>query len=68
MRRRQQRVMPPPHDYAAEIDLLHCRLSALTLRWHGVAPAPPSVAEAIEELATTVEELHAINEDLTQSQ
>jgi PAS domain S-box-containing protein len=65
---RQQRVMPPSHNYASEIDRLHCRLSTLTLRWQGVAPAPPSVAEAIEELATTVEELHAMNDELTQSQ
>jgi hypothetical protein len=49
MRRRQQRVMPPPHNYTPEIDLLNCRLSTLTLRWQGVAPTPPSVAEAIEE-------------------
>jgi PAS domain S-box-containing protein len=68
MRRRQQRVMPPSHNYAPEIDLLHCRLSALALCWQGVAPAPPSVAEAIEQLTTTLEELHAMNDDLTQSQ
>jgi PAS domain S-box-containing protein len=68
MRRRQQRVMPEPHDYAPEIALLHYGLSSLSLRWQGMAPTPPSVAEAIEELAATVEELHAINEDLTQSQ
>jgi hypothetical protein len=68
MRRPQQPAMPPLQNYAPEIDLLHCRLSTLALRWQGVALAPPYVAEAMEELATGVEELHTMNEDLTQSQ
>jgi two-component sensor histidine kinase len=38
------------------------------LRWQGVAPTPPSLTEAVEELAATVEELHAMHEDLTTSQ
>ena len=59
---------PAPRDYTSEIDLLSHQLAALTRRWHGVAPTPPSLAEAVEELTTSMEELHAMNEDLTRSQ
>jgi PAS domain-containing protein len=68
MSRRPRTPRPAPHDYTPDIDRLHYRLAALTLRWQGVVPIPPSLAEAVEELATTVEELHAMNEDLTASQ
>jgi PAS domain S-box-containing protein len=68
MRRRPRPSQPPSHDYTAEMDLLHHRLAASMLRWQGEAPMPQSLAEAVEELTTTVEELHAINDDLTQSQ
>jgi PAS domain S-box-containing protein len=68
MSRRPRTPQPEPHDYTPDIDQLHHRLTALTQRWQGVAPTPPSLAEAVEELATTIEELHAINDDLTQSQ
>ena len=68
MSRRPRAPRPVPHDYTPDIDQLHHRLSALTLRWQGVAPTSPSLAEALEELSTTVEELHAMNEDLTVSQ
>jgi PAS domain S-box-containing protein len=59
---------PAPHDYTPEIDQLHHQLSALTARWQGEAPTPPALSEAVEELTTTVEELHAMNADLTASQ
>lgn len=68
MSRHPRAPRPAPHDYTPDIDRLHYRLAALTLRWQGVVPMPPSLAEAVEELATTVEELHAMNEDLTASQ
>jgi PAS domain S-box-containing protein len=68
MRSRSHTPLPPPHAYTPDIDRLHQQLTALTARWRGVAPLPPSLAEAVEALATTVEELHAINEDLTRSQ
>jgi PAS domain S-box-containing protein len=68
MRRRQQTVPPPAHDYTPDIDLLRDQLTTLTQRWHGVAPTPPSLSEAVEELTATVEELRAMNEELTQSQ
>ena len=68
MSRRQRTPLPPPHDYTPESNLLHSEISALTLRWRGVAPTPPSLSEAVEELTTAVEELHTMNEELTQSQ
>ena len=68
MRRRERTPPPSPHDYTPKIDLLHRQLATLTQRWHGVAPTPPSLAEAIEELTTTVEELRTMNEELSQSQ
>ena len=68
MRRGPRTSQPAPRDYTFEIDLLSHQLAALTRRWNGVAPTPPSLAEAVEELTTTMEELHAMNEDLTQSQ
>jgi PAS domain S-box-containing protein len=68
MSRRQRSPLPPPHDYAPDIHRLDQQLGALTLRWQGMAPTPPSLAEAVEELATTAEELHAMNADLIESQ
>jgi PAS domain S-box-containing protein len=67
MKRRQPAPLPP-HEYTSEIEFLRQQITALTQRWRGVAPAPPSLAEAVEELAVTFEELHAVNEDLTQAQ
>src|SRR5262245_19324384 len=64
MSRRPHAPRFTPQDYTPDID----QLAALILRWQGVAPTPPSLTEAVEELTTTVEELHAMNEDLTQSQ
>jgi PAS domain S-box-containing protein len=66
--RRPRIPQPVPRDYTSEINLLSHQLAALTGRWIGVAPPPPSLVEAVEELTTTMEELHAMNEDLTQSQ
>jgi len=48
MSRRQRPPRPAPHDYTPDIDLLHCRLAALALRWQGVAPTPPSLAEQLD--------------------
>src|SRR5262245_1775765 len=61
---------PPPalHNYTPDIDGLQLRLTAFMLHWQGVAPTPPSLTEAVEELRTTVEELQVMNEDLTASQ
>jgi PAS domain S-box-containing protein len=68
MSRRPRTPRPAPHDYGPEIERLHLHLAAFMLRWQGGAAVPPAVAEAVEELTTTVEELQAMNEDLTQSQ
>jgi PAS domain S-box-containing protein len=68
MRRRPCPSQPPLDDYTAEMDLLHHQLAASMLRWQGETPMPPSLAEAVEELTATVEELHAINDDLAQCQ
>src|SRR5262249_22988535 len=68
MSRRPRTPRPAPHDYTPDIDQLHHQLPTLMLRWQGLAPTPPFLAEAVEELSTTVEELHAMNEDLTASQ
>jgi hypothetical protein len=48
MSRRQRPPRPAPHDYTPDIDLLHYRLAVLTLRWQGVAPTPPSLAEQLD--------------------
>jgi hypothetical protein len=48
MSRRQRLPRPAPHDYTPDIDLLHYRLAILTLRWQGVAPTPPSLAEQLD--------------------
>jgi two-component sensor histidine kinase len=68
MSRRPRTPRPASHDYTPDIDQLHDQLAALIRRWQGVAPTPPSLAEAVEELSTTMEELHAMNADLTASQ
>jgi PAS domain S-box-containing protein len=68
MRRPPQTPLSPAHDYTPDVGPLRDRLTALTRRWGGVAPAPPSLSEAVEELTATVEELQAMKADLTQSQ
>jgi PAS domain-containing protein len=68
MRRHQQTPRSPAHDDTPDIDLLRDQLTALTRRWCGVAPTPPSLGEAVEELSATVEELETMNADLTHSQ
>jgi PAS domain S-box-containing protein len=68
MSRPQQTPFPPPRDYTPEIDLLRHQVGSLTQRWRGVAPTPPSLSEAVEELTTALEALHTMNEELTQSQ
>src|SRR5262245_21381824 len=68
MRRHPRPPLSPAHDYTPEINLLRDQLTTLTGRWCGVAPTPPSLSEALEELTATVEELLAMNADLTQSQ
>jgi two-component sensor histidine kinase/PAS domain-containing protein len=66
---RRPRTSPQAlHNYTPDIDGLQLRLTAFMLRWQGVAPMPQALVEAVEELTTTVEELQAMNEDLTQSQ
>ena len=59
MRRGPRTSQPAPRDYTFEIDLLSHQLAVLTRRWNGVAPTPPSLAEAVGELTTTMEELHS---------
>jgi PAS domain S-box-containing protein len=68
MSRRQQPPFPPPHNDTPDIQLLHQQLAAFTQRWQGVAPTPLSLSEVLEELTTAVEELHIMNEELTESQ
>ena len=69
MRRRPQpQLLPPAHDYAAEIERLRCQLAGLTQRWHGVASLPPSLDETVEELTSTIEELGAVNAELTKAE
>jgi PAS domain S-box-containing protein len=68
MRRPPPTPLSPAHDYTPDIDLLRDQLTTLTRRWCGVAPTPPFLSEAVEELTATVEELEAMNADLTQSQ
>src|SRR5262245_51027885 len=64
MSRHPQAPRSTPYDYTPDLD----QLAALLLRWQGGAPTPLSLTEAVEELSTTMEELHAMNEDLTSSQ
>jgi two-component sensor histidine kinase len=64
MSRRPHAPRSTPYDYTPDID----QLAALLLRWQGGAPTPPSLTEAVEELSTTIEELHVMNEDLTSNQ
>lgn len=68
MRRRSRPPPPAFHDYTPDIDGLQLRLTAFMLRWQGVTPMPQAVAEAVEELTTTLEELQAMNQDLALSQ
>jgi two-component sensor histidine kinase/PAS domain-containing protein len=68
MSRHPQPPRPAPRDYTLDIDRLDHQLAAFTLRRQEAGPTPPCLAEAVEELATTVEELHAINADLAASQ
>jgi hypothetical protein len=44
------------------------QLAALTRRWQGVAPMPPALSEAIEELPPTVEARRPMHAELTQRQ
>jgi PAS domain-containing protein len=41
---------------------------ALTQRWHGAAPLPPSLTEAVQQLFVAFEVLQALNEELIQAQ
>jgi two-component system, sensor histidine kinase PdtaS len=69
MRRHPQpQLLPPAHDYTPEIESLRCQLTGLTQQWHGVAPLPLSLAETVEELTSTIEELHAVNAELTKAE
>src|SRR5262245_45973976 len=68
MSRRPRTPQSVPHDYNSDLDQLHHHIADFTPPWQGVAPTPPSLDEAVEELSTTVEELHAMNADLTASQ
>jgi PAS domain-containing protein len=67
VRDRGQTSVSPAHDYAPDIDLLRDQLATLIRRWYGVAPRPPSLSKAVEELTAAVEELETMNADLTQS-
>jgi PAS domain-containing protein len=64
MSRRPHAPRSTRYDYTPDID----QLAALLLRWQGVASTLPSLTEAVEELSTTMEELHAMNDDLISSQ
>jgi PAS domain S-box-containing protein len=68
MRRHQNTSYPYPHDYTAEIEMLRQAVVALTYRQPGDAPSPSALDEAIEAVAVVFEELHAVNEALTQTQ
>jgi two-component sensor histidine kinase len=57
-----------PHDYTPDIEGFRIQLTGLTQRWHGVAPLPPSLAEAVEELTATVEALHTVNAERTEAE
>jgi PAS domain-containing protein len=67
MSRRQPPSLPPPHD-APDMPRLDQQLAALTRRWQGVAPMPPALSEAIEELPPTVEARRPMHAELTQRQ
>ena len=67
MNRRQRPPRPAPHNYTADINLLHQQIAALTLRWQGVAPPPLSMTEAVEGLTSIVGELQAMNAQLTEA-
>ena len=60
--------LTPPRNYTADIEMLRQQVATLAQRWQGGAPPPPSMAEAAEELFVTVEELHAVNEELTRTE
>src|SRR5262245_1710758 len=57
-----------PHDYTAEIELLRQEVNALIYRQPGDVPSPSALDETIEAVATAFEELHTVNEALTQTQ
>ena len=46
MRRHSPAPLTPSAHSCGAIQRLRQQLDALTLRWHGVAPPPPSLAEA----------------------
>jgi PAS domain S-box-containing protein len=60
-------LTPSGHDTDA-IERLRHQVMELTQRWCGVAPPPPSLAEALEELDVACEELQAVNDELIQAQ
>jgi PAS domain S-box-containing protein len=68
MMRHQRIPRIPPRDYTADIETLHQQVVAFTQHRHGHAPSPPSLAEATEELFAALEELQAVNAELTQTQ
>ena len=68
MRRHQNTSYPYPHDYTAEMEMLRQAVVALIYRQPGDAPSPSALDEAIEAVAVAFEELHAVNEALTQTQ
>jgi hypothetical protein len=68
MRRQPRAPLTPPCDYTDEIEALRQQVVALTQRWHGAAPLPPSLTEAVQQLFVAFEVLQALNEELTQAQ
>jgi PAS domain S-box-containing protein len=68
MRRHHKTPHPFRHDYTAEIEMLRQAVVALTDYQAGDAPPPPALDEAMEAVAVAFEELHTVNEALTQTQ
>jgi PAS domain S-box-containing protein len=55
-------------DYTAEIETLRQEVVALTHRAPGHASSPSGLDEAVEAVAVALQELHAVNEALIQTQ
>jgi PAS domain S-box-containing protein len=68
MRRHPRAPLTPLCDYSNEIETLRQQVVALTQRWHGAAPLPPSLTEAVQQVFVAFEVLQALNEELTQAQ
>jgi PAS domain S-box-containing protein len=68
MRRHSRAPLTPSAHNCGAIQRFRQQVDALTQRWHGVAPPPPSLVEVMEALHVACEELRALNDQLTQIQ